>query len=485
MAKRRVMCVGGVPRTRQERRALALRERREQRKQSRAAARALASGALTFGAVLAGAGPASALTFTVTNTNDAGAGSLRQAVIDANTAAGADDIVFTVVPPATISLLTALPQITSPLTITGLGAANLTITRDGAAPNFRIFDIAVGAVPAVTITGVTITNGNNNGVGDGGGINSVGNAGLTLTIEDSVISGNTASGANDGGGIAVATGTSLTVRRTVVSGNTAGDGGGGIYLFSTNPLILEDSTISGNTGGGTDCEGGGLYHFGSSPMTIRGTTISGNIAPGATGQGGGIFSTSGTAPNPVIIIENSTISGNTAGDDGGGIARIAAPGSLTITHSTITGNTASATAAGSGGGGIFLLGTFAGGTLRNTIVSGNTNVNGPDILGPTVNANFCAIGDATGWTPSGTSGNNLPFGTNLQLGPLQNNGGPTMTHEPGPNAPPVNAGDPAFTPPPNFDQRGPGFARVVGGIIDIGSVERNPVPVEVQEFTIE
>jgi parallel beta-helix repeat protein len=484
MAKRRVS-VGGAPGTRQERRALALRERREQRKQSRAAGRALASGALTVGAVLAGAGQASAVTFTVTNTNDAGAGSLRQAVIDANTAAGADDIVFTVSPPATISLLTALPQITSPLTITGLGASNLTIQRDGAAPNFRIFDIAVSAAPAVTISGVTLTNGN---ATIGGGINVGGVATLTVTVMDSVITSNTAT-AGDGGGIRVATGTALTVQRSVISGNSASDGGGGIYLFSTNPLILEDSTISGNTGGGTDAEGGGLYFFGSSPVTIRGTTISGNTAPGATGQGGGIFAAFGTAPLPDIIIENSTISGNTAGDDGGGIARTGNTGTLTIRHSTITGNTAQNATAGSGGGGLFVINTFTGVvTLRNSIVSGNTNVNGPDILSAgtaAVNANFCAIGDATGWTPSGTSGNNLPFGTNLQLGPLQNNGGPTQTHEPGPNTPCVNAGDPAFVPPPNFDQRGTGFARVIGGLLDIGSVERNPVPVQGQEFTIE
>jgi hypothetical protein len=471
MSMRPAVPVGGEPRTRRERRAITLRERREQRKQGRATARGLASGALTVGAVLASGDPAAALTFTVTNTNDSGPGSLRQAVIDANAAVGPDDIVFTLTPPSIINLLTALPQISSPLTITGPGAANLTVTRAGAAPNFRIFDILVGAAPAVTITGVTVTNGNNNGTGDGGGINAAGSATLTVTVEDSVISGNTVTGLNDGGGIAVATGTSLNIRRTLITGNTAGDGGGGVYCFNDNPLLIEDSTISGNTAGTTDGEGGGLYAFGDGPTTIRGTTISGNNSLGTTGQGGGIFFASGTAPTPAIVIENSTISGNTAGDDGGAFARTGNTGTLTIRHSTITGNTASATAAGSGGGGLFIINTFTGvTTLRNSIVSGNTNVNAPDILSPgasAVNVNFCAVGSALGWTPSGTSGNNLPFGTNLQLGPLQNNGGPTMTHEPGPNAPPVNAGDPAFMPPPAFDQRGTGFARVVGGILDI------------------
>jgi len=95
------------------------------------------------------------------------------------------------------------------------------------------------------------------------------------------------------------------------------------------------------------------------------------------------------------------------------------------------------------------------------------------------------VGSPLGWNPDAGSGNNLPFGTDLQLGPLQDNGGPTLTHEPGPNAPPVNAGDPAFVPPPDFDQRGPGFPRVVGAVIDIGAVERNPEPVELQDVRVE
>src|SRR5687767_13404237 len=91
-------------RSRRERRVLALRERRALRKRARALARGVSSGALAVGAVLAGTGPAAAATFTVTNTNDSGPGSLRQALIDANAAAGADDIAFTVSPPATIGL---------------------------------------------------------------------------------------------------------------------------------------------------------------------------------------------------------------------------------------------------------------------------------------------------------------------------------------------------------------------------------------------
>jgi len=57
------------------------------------------------------------------------------------------------------------------------------------------------------------------------------------------------------------------------------------------------------------------------------------------------------------------------------------------------------------------------------------------------------------------------------LGPLQDNGGPTFTHALLPGSPAINAGNPSFTPPPRYDQRGPGFRRVVHGRIDIGSYE--------------
>jgi hypothetical protein len=64
------------------------------------------------------------------------------------------------------------------------------------------------------------------------------------------------------------------------------------------------------------------------------------------------------------------------------------------------------------------------------------------------------------------------------LGPLQDNGGPTLTHALLPGSPAINAGDPNFTPPPLYDQRGPGFDRIVKGRIDIGSFElQRPAPI--------
>ena len=67
--------------------------------------------------------------------------------------------------------------------------------------------------------------------------------------------------------------------------------------------------------------------------------------------------------------------------------------------------------------------------------------------------------------------------TDPMLGPLQDNGGPTFTHALLPGSPAIDAGDPNFTPPPFYDQRGPGFDRVVNGRIDIGSFEvQGPTP---------
>jgi hypothetical protein len=61
--------------------------------------------------------------------------------------------------------------------------------------------------------------------------------------------------------------------------------------------------------------------------------------------------------------------------------------------------------------------------------------------------------------------------TDPMLGPLQDNGGPTFTHALLLGSRAINAGSPTFTPPPFFDQRGPGFHRVVNGRIDIGAFE--------------
>src|SRR5262245_17028738 len=87
----------------------------------------------------------SAATFTVTNTNDTGTGTLRQAIIDANGMAGADIINFAAGVTGTITLGSALPVITGDVTINGPGAGVLTVSG---ANSFRVFIIITPGVTA-------------------------------------------------------------------------------------------------------------------------------------------------------------------------------------------------------------------------------------------------------------------------------------------------------------------------------------------------
>jgi hypothetical protein len=108
-------------------------------------------------------------------------------------------------------------------------------------------------------------------------------------------------------------------------------------------------------------------------------------------------------------------------------------------------------------------------SLANTIL--NAGKSGPNIdndEGTVTSLGYNLSSDEGGGvlTEPGDQVNTDPL-----LGPLQNNGGPTLTHALLAGSPAIDAGDPSFTPPPFYDQRGPGFQRVVNGRIDIGSFE--------------
>jgi Calx-beta domain/Bacterial Ig-like domain len=447
---------------------------------------------------------------TVTNANDSGAGSLRDAIAQCSAAVSNDTILFDSTffsTPRTISLLTALPQFSAAgggLTITGPGAANLTVRRDpAAAAAFRIFDststslnisgltIAGGvgttggglqsvAAATINLTGVTFDG--NAGTSGGGLFVSTANANVTLT--NTIFTGNLVTGT--GGAINMAAGTFLTMLNSTVSGNTAGTNGGGLFQ-SAGSVVIDNSTISGNTALGTAAGGGGAYFVGvasaappvgftASTFVIRNSTINNNTS-GAAGGGINLTTLTGT-----LQLRNDTIAGNTATTSGGGISLVTttSAGNITLQGSTVTGNTANGATSGIGGGGIARLSTTAGTiTIANSVVSGNANTNGPDILtaasGTTVNANFSAIGSNTGFTFSGTSSSNLAAGANLMLGPLANYGGSTSVRAPLPGSPLIGAGsDPLIPAGVTTDQRGGSFVRSFGGTVDIGSVESQP-----------
>ena len=423
---------------------------------------------------------------TVANTNDSGPGSLRQAILNANTTPlAADTIVFDAAvfsAPRVIDVINPLPQFSSaaPLAIIGPGSSLLTVrkTGAGAAVYRRVFD---SFSPTLTLSGMTLTGGNLTGA-NGAGLSCA--SASNVTLDDMVITGNTAN-TNDGGGIYLGNNATLTIRNSVVTNNSARRGGG-IYFFDGGSLVMDNGTVSGNTAVGTsgrDVSGGGVYFGGAAlpnppagflpgTLLIRNSTIAGNVAAGG-GGGFGSENLTGT-----LLFRNSTISGNVAATSGGGILQTAAPVTITIENSTITNNRADGTVTGSnatGGGGISRVTSYPGTlNITNSIVSGNSNLLTPDILttNTTTNARYSAIGSAGGFAVSGASSHNIPFGTNLLLGPLAGNGGRTLTHLPQAGSPLINTGSNALTPSDLVnDQRGPGYPRVVGPSVDIGAVE--------------
>ncbi|MBI2214834.1 MAG: right-handed parallel beta-helix repeat-containing protein [Acidobacteria bacterium] len=440
--------------------------------------------ALTLGVALSPS--LDAATFTVSNLNDAGAGSLRQAIIDANTAAGADVVAFQAGLTGTITLSSGQLYIVDSLDIQGPGPANISVNGNNASRVFYLYNGS--ATIDVTISGLTITDGNasigsgvvdfdenltldnvvisnNTATGDGGGLWADG-FNMTLTITNSTITGNTAG--SDGGGVYVEdTGGPLLIQNSVISNNSAADDGGGIYFYDPDDsTTISDCTISGNTAADL---GGGIYLYDTDggSHVIRRTTISGNSAS----AGGGIFL---YGPDDPFLVESSTISGNqaTAGS-GGGIHLYSLYGGFDLRHTTVAGNSATGS-----GGGVF---TLSGPTPVDHSIVGDNSAATEDDLGTAGDGNFdvsFSLVESPGTANINDNGGNI-FNQDPQLGPLANNGGPTATHLPASASPVVNAGDPAFAPPPAVDQRG--LARVVGGTIDMGAVEINP---GIVQFTI-
>ena len=235
--------------------------------------------------------------FTVVNTLASGAGSLSDALAQANSTPGADIITFDPAvfgTPQTIPLATEL-HITDSVTITGPGAALLTILGDVTSHVFDVND-GTSAVQTVQIEGLTIAH----------------------TPGEEFVAGDSFGG--DGGGIYNAE--TLTVVGCVIPDNLA-EGGAGICNVGT--LTLNASTVTNNGQSpnlSSDPEfGGGILNGGGS-MTLTDSTISNNQARDA---GGGIYNYDAAGP---VVISNCTISGNntylSGGRDGGPVSILAA-----------------------------------------------------------------------------------------------------------------------------------------------------------------
>lgn len=462
--------------------------------------------------------------FTVSNLNDAGAGSLRQAILSANNTPGVDDVVFAAGLSGTIALTTGEITITDAVNVNGPGAAGLTVSGSNQSRVFLV-NMAV-AQDDVVISGLTLTggrapdlgasdgfdsnnDGNNDDPGDGNDGGALYNVDADLTIRGCVITGNTAVD-GDGGGVASGTYGRLLLQGVTFFNNTAGpaSSGGGLYAGRNGiNVTVEDCLFSGNTAG---VHGGGAYVRDVQVTEIRRTTFANNTAGRAGGAlyfGGDVSTrqlaidrstfTNNTAASDggalylrtgQVTITNSTFSGNTSQSDGGAIAMAdnaatATGASLTIRNTTITGNTAGTDGTGAGGGVYVAVGAGANAavavTIENTIVANNlqnnTTANDLARVAGTLNVRFSLVETApTIGVINGTSTGNV-FGQDPLLGPLANNGGTTQTFALLPGSPALNAGDPAFAGAPT-DQRGPGFARVSGSAVDIGAFEAQPAP---------
>ena len=391
--------------------------------------------------------------------------SLREALGLANGSIGNNTITFapslTSTQTAQISLTLGGLFITDPLTLTGPGADRLKIAANplvhGNLVAINDFDFIDAAI-VVQISGLSFT-GTTEHFDQDAAINNA----EELTLTSCTISGNQTHG--------ITNTHHLTVNDCTISNNTGYGGGGGLLNLGT--ATIDRTTIAGNSTFGS---GGGIAN--AFMLTVTNTTISGNTA---NARGGGIYSGGG------LTLSNSTISGNTSNSSGGGIA-LSTNQPVSIKYSTITLNIAQNNFYfNASGGGISNTGyVTAPVTAKNTIIAGNVQGPSPflrdDVAGP-ITLQYSFLGTNSGATVT-DNGNNL-IGTaviplNPQLGPLTNNGGPTLTHALLPGSLARNAGDPAAVAGasgvPQFDQRGTPWSRINSGRIDIGAFESQPNP---------
>ena len=394
----------------------------------------------------------------VTNTNNNGVGSLRQAIADANATTTNDEIRFSTLfdTPQTISLTSGELVIANSgsLIINGTGADKLTISGNNQS---RIFSINAGtnvSLSKIAIADGNVANGSGGGIlntgvlvidnsivrnnkaiqsGNGGGIYNTNDS--TLTLTNSTIHNNSAI---DGGGVGNGFNGTLSINNSTISQNTASADGGGINNFQ-GKLKVNNSSIMSNTAG----EGGGIGNSSDSGIAIlTNSTVSNNEALG-NGGGGGISNKFG-----IFSLANTTISNNSATFDGGGIRTVL--GVVNLVNLTVSGNSARQ------GGGV-----QSGGVLnsRSSIIANNTASHSlPDFTGTLISQGYNLIGNTSGTTIAGTITGNLLDVDPLLL-PLANNGGATQTHAFQASSPAIDAGDP--TDVLATDQRG--FNRVTDG----------------------
>ncbi|MCX6925361.1 MAG: CSLREA domain-containing protein, partial [Verrucomicrobia bacterium] len=340
--------------------------------------------------------PQTGLIITVNSTDDTDDAvpgvlhcSLREAIHAANANTNAYSIInFAAM--GTITLTSGELVVAKNLTISGPGATNLTVSGNNAS---RV--LSFNNVSAV-VTALTIANGRIS-TGNGAGINNLGG--------------------------------SLVLSNCVVTGNSADDWCLGIGIANSGSLTIFNSTISNNHGNRGD--GGAIYNGPGGGASLR--NINSTICQNYGSETGGLYNNYGHC-----AITNSTISGNSAYWHSGVHTR--GPGTFWLCHSTVTGNAAMAT----WGRAVFVT---AGGSLNifNSIVAGNeVGTSSIDIVVEPIGSilishDFNLIGKIWGGARTGVTTHNI-YGKDPLLGPLADNGGPTLTHALLPGSPAIDHG---------------------------------------------
>jgi CSLREA domain-containing protein len=290
---------------------------------------------------------------TVTNANDSGPGSLRDAITFAGSGTTID---FS---PAlngqTIGLTSGALIVPHGVTISGPGASQLTINGNNAD---TVFDIeAPDQLDEVTISGLTLTGGASSGSSGGGAI--FANSVNALTLNGDTITGNSA------------------------DISSSDSGGGGVFTDATTITTITNSTVTNNTVTSTDATssshgGGGIYNDGGA-LLVSGSVVSGNAVkqtstsnPGTDGGGGIYDNGDGLTLTNSSVDNNSVTMDTTRGSDGG--AGVYENGdTLAITGSTINGNSftlSNGNGGFNGGAGVFNNGGDV--TVTSTSIDGNS-----------------------------------------------------------------------------------------------------------------
>ncbi len=304
----------------------------------------------------------------VNNTSDVDDGdplngmtSLREAIALANAHPGGDLIEFdAALSGQTIALGGTELAITDAITIdASMLSNNVTINAGGQSRVLFIDDPGVSDESFdVTLNGITFTGGRTTANSQHGGAIWSAQFG-TLTLNDSIVTGNHTEGIGALGGGIRSSGDVVLNQSTVSENSTLGDDAAGGGIHSSRAVLLQESTVTGNSTAGSNAYGGGFVA--DSTSTITESIISGNRTTGPNANGGGFVFDGGT-----VTLMESAVSGNRtegAGSLGGGVY---ATGPLNLVDSTVDGNYT--VAAGAHGGGIYSTFPLS---ISGSTISGN------------------------------------------------------------------------------------------------------------------